>query len=93
MGEKISPEVLIYLQNVKKLFITNDETRKYFGVDNVDSSFLDYVSEISQKNFEENGTPELTVEQFESIRKKTGRMLDFVGMFMFLGDYGMISLN
>jgi hypothetical protein len=67
--ENISPEVLIYLQNVKNYFNQNIETKNYFIGENDEELFYQYLTEISQKNFETNGEAMLNKEQFELLRK------------------------
>lgn len=91
--EKLPPDVLIYIQNVRRFFTTNEETRKYFGIDDNEDEFFDHVIEQAQKNYEENGVPELTVEQFEELKSLTLKNPDMIGTFVSLGNYGLISLN
>lgn len=65
----LSPEVLIYIQTLKNYFENNEETRNYFlagGIDGEEFFFL--VGEVSQKNFEKTGEPQLTKEQFEFLK-------------------------
>jgi len=91
--EKLPADVLIYIQNVRKFFTSNVETRKYFDIDNNEDEFFDYVIELAQKNYEENGVPELSVEQFEELKLKTLKEPDMIGTFVSLGNFGLISLN
>jgi len=71
MIENMSPEVLIYIQTVKKFFNTNEESKRYF-LDNGDEEiFFKYLEEIAQKNFDKNGEPMLSEVQFELLRKTT----------------------
>ena len=93
MLEKLPPEVLIYVQNVRKYFTSNVETREYFGIDSHEEEFFDGLVEQAQKNYEENGTPELSVDQFEEVRSKTSKRPDMYGVFVSLGDLGLVSLN
>jgi len=93
----MSPEVLIYIQNIKKFFMENEANRVYFAVDRNEDVFFEYVTELSEKNFKEFGEPALSIEQFESLRKKM-RGTDeenkhSIGMFISLGDLGYVSLN
>lgn len=67
--EKLSPEVLIYIQSVKHYFETNQEAREYFLGTADEELFYKHLSEISQKNFETNGEVMLNKEQFELLRK------------------------
>ena len=60
-----SPEVLIYLQTVKKYFQTNQEAREYFISNYNEDVFFKHLCEISEKNFKQNGEVMLTKEQFE----------------------------
>jgi hypothetical protein len=48
---KLSPEVLIYVQSVKSYFQKNDEAREYFIANSDEEQFFKHLSEISQKNF------------------------------------------
>jgi hypothetical protein len=65
----MSPEVLIYVQNVKNFFKHDVDARNYF-LNKVDEEmFFKYLTDISQKNFEKDGEPVLTKDQFELIRK------------------------
>lgn len=67
--QKLSPEVLMYIQTVKHYFQNNQEAHDYF-LGNVDEEiFYKHLSEISQINFEKNGEVMLNKEQFESLRK------------------------
>jgi Golgi nucleoside diphosphatase len=63
-----SPEVLIYLQTVKKYIDGNEEAKKYFIANDSESDFFDLIGDISQINFEKRGQPELSKEQFELVR-------------------------
>ena len=65
----MSPEVLIYIQNVKNFFRKNEEARNYFLSNVNEELFFKNVAEISQKNFEESGEVMLTKEQFEILKK------------------------
>lgn len=66
--DKISAEVLIYMQNIKNYFSSNEETKKYFIVNGQDELFYSRVTKISQLNFEKTGQPMLTIDQFELVR-------------------------
>jgi len=93
MLEKLPPEVLIYIQNVRKYFTSNDETKEYFQIDTHGDKFFDEVIEISQKNFEEHGAAELSVEQFEQVRRKVSDEVVMYGVFASMNNFGLISLN
>lgn len=66
--EKLSPEVLIYIQSVKHYFETNQEAREYFLGNADEELFYKHLSEISQKNFDKNGEVMLDKTQFELLR-------------------------
>ena len=91
--EKLPSEILIYIQNVRKYFTTNEETKEYFKIDSPTDKFFDEVIEISQKNFNESGAPELTLEQFEEVRRKFSDDIVMYGTFASLDNFGLISLN
>ena len=67
--DKLSPEVLIYLQSVKNYFETNLEAREFFLSNSDEELFYKHMTEIAQKNYEKNGTATLDREQFELLRK------------------------
>jgi len=93
MLEKLSSEVLIYVQNVRKYFTSNDETREYFGINTHEDEFFDGVITQAQKNYEETGDPELSTDQFEDVRSNTSKRPEMRGVFISFGIFGMISLN
>jgi hypothetical protein len=99
----MSPEVLIYVQNVRNYFKKDLEARKYFLNEIDEELFFKYLTEISQKNFEKEGEPILSKEQFELIRK-TLLLVDITKkefkeespedkLFMNVGVFGKICLN
>ena len=100
----MSPEVLIYIQNVKTYLKNNQEARDYFlsGVD--EELFFQHLSEISQKNYEKNGEVMLDMTQFELLRKTVAALVaskkEFPeelevddSVFMEIPGYGKICLN
>ena len=93
----MAPEVLIYIQTIKNYFISNDAARNYFNIKDKNDEFFDYVMELSEKNFNENGEPELTLQQFEEARRKISKPTEnrdeITGIFITMGDMGYISLN
>lgn len=93
MSKKIPPEVLIYVQNVREYFTTNEATKEYFRIENEDDIFFDKLVEVSNKNFKESGEAQLTVDQFEEIRRETKNPKEPIGHFMSIGDLGLIGLN
>jgi hypothetical protein len=99
----MSPEVLIYVQNVRNYFKKDLEAREYFLNEIDEELFFKYLTEISQKNFEKEGEPVLSKEQFELIRK-TLLLIDITKkefkkespedkLFMNVGVFGKICLN
>ena len=61
-------EILIYLNGIKSFLEKNEQARNYFIQDLDVEEFYEKVRDISQKNLEKSGQPELSVEQFEEIR-------------------------
>ncbi len=98
----MSPEVLIYLQNVKNYLKSNEDARKLF-LENVDEEvFYKHLGEMSQKNFDTNGEAMLTQEQFNLLRKtvkdlKLGETssdeITLVTKFINIKGFGKICLN
>ena len=101
----MTPEVLIYIQKMKNFLEKNEESRDYFLKDVDEELFFKHFTEISLKNFEESGSPELSVEQLELLNK-TIRALSVInkpqGNFTIglgdskwwdLGKYGLVCLN
>lgn len=94
-------EVLVYLQKVKNYLETNDEARTYFIGESDVNEFYKHLQIISEKNFKENGEPELSREQFELLRKtiaavtvsKKRVFYSKDGLFMFFDEYPPISMN
>ena len=94
---KVSPEVLIYIQSLKYYFTSHSDAQKYFDVEGNEDAFFEHMTEMSQKNFEEEGEPQLSLEQFEELRRKitkfVGKKDEITGIFISLGDLGYVSLN
>ena len=62
------PDILIYIQTVKKFLENNKNTKEYF-LSNVDEDlFFQNLGQIAQINLEKNGEPQLSKEQFEVLR-------------------------
>jgi len=64
----MSPEVIVYIQKLKKYFKTNSEAREYFVQDLDIEEFFEYLTDIAEKNFLEKEDPTLNMEQFEIIK-------------------------
>lgn len=65
----MSPEVLIYIQNIKTYFKNNHDARLYFLNNSDEDLFFEHLTNISIKNYENNGDASLDVRQFELLRK------------------------
>jgi len=93
----MSSEVLIYVQNLRIYFSTHTDAQKYFATTGNEELFFNEIEEMSQKNSDEHGEPQLTLEQFEEVRRKitkfAGKKDEITGVFISLGDLGYASLN
>ena len=96
-SKHMSEEVLIYIQNLKHYINSHEEALKYFTMMNKKDEFFESAVKLSQKNFEDTGEPELTIDQFEEIRQKlyplSGKDVIAFGVFISLKDFGIYSLN
>jgi hypothetical protein len=90
-------EVLIYIQNLKHYINSHEEALKYFTMMKKKDEFFESAIELSQKNFEATGEPELTIDQFEEIRQKLypfpEETITPVGILISLKGFGLFSLN
>ena len=91
----MAPEVSIYLQKVKTYILENDDIRrKHFFPDGEEERFFEMVEKISEQNFKEKNEPELTIEQFEEIRKTLQKVVPLFGITRIVDNhYGFYSLN
>lgn len=97
----MEPDVLIYIQRVKKYISTNNEAKDYFVGESSIDEFYKHLIIISEKNYKETGQPELTQEQFELLRKtvlavslsKQRLFYSDDSLFMFFDDYPPICMN
>jgi|Laugresu1bdmlbdd_1035124.scaffolds.fasta_scaffold16183_2 hypothetical protein len=92
----MSPEVLIYIGNIKKFLDTNQEAHEYFLKNVNEEDFFSKVAISSQKNFEKNGDPMLLRNEFEEIKNellKSSNEKKNDSIFMDLKDFGTICLN
>lgn len=88
------PEVLIYIQNLKNFIYKNKNASEYFSYIGKEDEFFSKVTEYSTENFEKNGHPELTTEQFEEIRMLLNdNNLTIETTFIGLDGLPLISLN
>ena len=98
---KLSPEVMMYIQNVKSFFNKNEEAKKYFFFHYDEETFYKKLSEISQSNFNDKGDAMLTLEQFEMLRNPIEKKYTddgFMGqinknIFIEFNGYEKICLN
>lgn len=65
----MEPEVLVYINKLKKYLDNNKEARDHFIGELDEEGFMEKVSEFAIKNFIDKDDPTLTMEQFEYIRK------------------------
>lgn len=105
--KKLSPEVLMYIKNVKNYFQINKEARDYFLQDSNEELFYQHMTEIAQKNYDKNGEAILDREQFELLRVtiinlliqpkseiiKTEDIKNKDNIFIELSNFGFICLN
>lgn len=93
----MSPEVLIYVQQVKNYFENNEDAKEYFLSNNDVEFFFNQLKTISNKNFIKNGNPQLTLEQLELIRRMsiivTEKKSIEQNLFVDMGEFGYICLN
>jgi hypothetical protein len=93
----MSPEVLIYIQNVKDYFKKSKETRDYFIGKKDEDTFFEFLTEFAQKNFEDANQPELSREQFELLREMVNgsnfEKEKDSNLFFEVNGYGSICLN
>ena len=91
------PEVLIYIQIVKKFLKSDNTARNYFLGNTTEDVFFTHLSLKSEENFKEKGEVALTIEQFEEIKReieKTGTVeKEISGHFFHSPIFGNISLN
>jgi len=98
---KMDNEVLIYVQKVKSYLTNNTEAKTYFVGDSDIDDFMKELTDISVKNFETNGQPELNQEQFELLRItikaiKLSKQKVFYsdnGLFMYFENYAPVCMN
>jgi hypothetical protein len=90
----MSPEVLIYIQDIKNYFNKNIKVKKYF-LENMDEvTFFDLLTDMSQKKYEIEGDPVLNKEEFETIRNPTRLfILHDENVFIDFGEYVKICKN
>lgn len=65
----MSPDVILYIQKVKQFLDRDEIARKYFLEGADEELFYKHLIEIAQKNYEKDGEPTLTQQQFELLRR------------------------
>ncbi len=63
-----SPDVLIYLDKLKRYIFSDNDIRDFFLKDIDQGMFFEKVTEFSESNLKENGEPDLTRQQLEQIK-------------------------
>lgn len=91
--KEYKPEILIYLNHVRTYFKTNVEAFKYLMIEVNPELFYAKLCDISEKNFEENGDPHLTITQFEQLKEVMITLLPAPKTFEKIPNYGIYSLN
>jgi len=94
-------EILVYLQKVKNYLKTNEEAKEYFIGNSDVEEFYKQLALLSVENFEKNGQPELSKEQFELLRvavivttiSKQRVFYSDDKLFLYLDDYPGICMN
>lgn len=86
-------EILIYLNQVKIYFKNNIEAFDYFQIDVNPDLFYSKLCEISEVNFEKNGDPQLTMTQFEYLKKEMISLRPIPATFEAIPNFGSYSLN
>ena len=65
----MDPQLLIYINKLKKYLETNRDARQYFLGKIDEDLFFQYLTDIAEKNLNTNGNPTLTMKQFELLKK------------------------
>lgn len=90
----MTPEVLIYIQDIKNYFNKNVNVKSYFLQNMDEDTFFNLLTDMSQKKYEIEGDPVLSKEEFETIRnRKYSLILHDENVFIDFGDYGKICKN
>lgn len=90
----MSPEVLIYIQNLRKHIETNEEARNYLVGSESIERFFQKVTKLSEYNYEKTGDAKLSMEQFELIRITRSKKLKKIdNIFFEFENYGYFCLN
>lgn len=86
-------EVLIYLNQIKSFLSKNEEARQYFMSSITPEIFYESLCEISEKNLDSLGQPNLTQEQFEELRLELIKKQSKVFNPIVYTKFGWYSLN
>lgn len=95
------PEVLIYVQKIKSYLNNDMEAHQYFLQNNDENNFFKELINIALKNFNKNGDPTLTIDQFELIKTlcesknqvKSKDKNDSSTIYLDLGSFGKLYMN
>ena len=63
-----NPDVLIYVQKIRKYLESSEEAKKYFLTDIDIEKFLEKVYNVSENNFNTSGDPILSPLQMDEIK-------------------------
>lgn len=93
MSDKINPDILIYIQNLKNAFEKDEEIKKYF-INNINDYDL-FFELVLDKSLENKDDYKLTPEQFESIRFELyhNNILNNKLNLIFVDKRGLIQIN
>jgi uncharacterized protein (DUF488 family) len=93
MSDKINPDILIYIQNLKNAFEKDEEIKNYFinDINNYDLFF----KLVLDKSLGNDDDYKLTSEQFESIRYELyqNNILNNKLNLIFVDKRGIIQIN
>lgn len=64
----MSIDVLIYIEKVKEYFNNDNDVKNYFLQNFDEKIFFSYLTEVATINYQKQGDPALSKEQFETIR-------------------------
>lgn len=88
-------EIIVYMSKLRKYFKTNKEAREYFIGELDEEIFLEKVTEVAMKNYNDKGDPTLSYTQFEFIKKTLNthvveiNNVTIPGPIIFIDDRGL----
>lgn len=89
-------EILIYINKVKEFFNkASKESKEYFYYEKDAEEFFNKVKKLAIENLENKGLPELTQEQFDSIRNVENKLTikREENRIFYTSNIGVIYLN